>query len=106
MTQMAAMSFAREPSQPNRRFVAGDAFQVPPIQQLAIPMQQAFPAGAFNAGHGGNRSGRNVDMDAEGGVVLRCYYMHTTGAALATPSHIVPFVGGNMQLPPVQGVQH
>jgi hypothetical protein len=39
MTQMAALSFAQEPAQHPWRFVAQDVFQVPPIQQLAIPTQ-------------------------------------------------------------------
>jgi hypothetical protein len=60
MTKMAALSIAQEPAQHTRQFVAQDVFQVPPIQQLAIPTQQApFQAGAFHTGRGDSQGGHN-----------------------------------------------
>jgi hypothetical protein len=40
MLQMAATPFTPAPTQATRQFVACKPFQVPPIQQPAIPMQQ------------------------------------------------------------------
>ncbi len=48
MTQMAAMSFTPTPAHDPRQ--QQHVFQVPPIQQLAIPLQHAFPQVAFNGG--------------------------------------------------------
>jgi hypothetical protein len=55
MSQMVAMSFAQTPAQHTCQYVPRNRFQVPPIQQVAIPMQQHFPAGNFNAGRGGHQ---------------------------------------------------
>ena len=55
MSQMAALSFAPAPPNPATRYRA--VLNVPPIQQLAIPIQQQFQAGDFNAGRGGRRGG-------------------------------------------------
>ncbi len=49
MSQMATMSFALATIQATRR--ASSTFLVLPFQQLAIPLQQNFPRGEFNAGH-------------------------------------------------------
>jgi hypothetical protein len=46
MQLMAAMSFSLQPS------IAVQAFNVPPIQNATIPMQQAFTGGVFNPGTG------------------------------------------------------
>jgi hypothetical protein len=103
MTQMAALSFALEPAQHTSRFVARGAFQVPPIQQLAIPMQQAFLAGVFHAGHESHWGGCNRGRGRGGqGCTPFADYMPTAGAAAATPDQIVPFGGGNTQLLLVQ----
>ncbi len=58
MLQMGAMLFAQAPAQHTCQYVSHNTFQVPPIQQVAIPMQQHFPAGDFNAGHGGRQGGQ------------------------------------------------
>jgi hypothetical protein len=108
MTQMAALSFTQEPAQHTRRFVAREPFQVPPIQQLAFPTQQApFQAGAFHAGRGGRQGGRNWGCGHGGrGHTLFADDMHTAGAAPATPTHIAPYGRGNAQPPLGQrGVQ-
>ncbi len=109
MTQIAALSFTQEPAQHTRRFVAGDAFQVPPIQQLTIPTQQApFQAGAFRAGWGGCQGGRNRGRGCGGrGCTPFADYMCTTGAMPATPGRIVLYGRGNTQpLLGQGGVQH
>jgi hypothetical protein len=60
MTQMAALTFAQEPAQHTRWFVARVPSQVLSIQQLTIPTQHApFQAGAFHAGRGGHQGSRN-----------------------------------------------
>ncbi len=99
MTQMAALSFAQEPAQHTRWFVARDVFQVPPIQQLTIPTQQApFQAGAFHAGRGGHQGSCNWGCGHGGrGRTPFADYMHTAGAAPAIPSHIVPYGKNNAQ---------
>jgi hypothetical protein len=105
MTQMVALSFAQEPTQHTRQFVARDVFQVPPIQQLAIPMQQApFHAGAFHEGHEGHQGRHNLGRGHGGwGRTPFADYMRNLGAVPATPSHIVPYGKGNTQLPLGQG---
>ncbi len=105
MTQMVALSFVQEPAQHTRWFVARDAFQVPPIQQLAIPTQQApFQVGTFHAGRGVHQGGRDQGCKHGGwGHTLFANYMHNAGAITAMPSHIVPFGRGNTQLPLGQG---
>jgi hypothetical protein len=82
VTQMAALSFAQEPDQ-HTRFVARDAFQVPPIQQLTIRTQQApFQAGAFHAGCGGRQGGLNRGCrHGRRACTLFVDYMRTAGAS-------------------------
>jgi hypothetical protein len=59
MSQMVALLFALVPAQQTCQFVACNLFQVPPIQQVAIPMLQTFLVGDFNAGCGGHCGGCN-----------------------------------------------
>ncbi len=105
MTLMEALSYAQEPVQHTRRFVARNAFQVPPIQQLAIPTQQAlFHAGTFHAGPGGRQGGHDRGGGCGGqGCAPFAIYMRNLGTVTAMPSHIVLFGGGSMQLPLGQG---
>jgi hypothetical protein len=55
MLQMVAMWFAQAPTHYTCQYVLHNMFQVPPIQQVAKPMQQHFLAGDFNAGCGGRQ---------------------------------------------------
>jgi len=55
MSQMAALSFMPAPATPH---ICRTIANVPPIQQLAVPIQQQFPAGDFSVGRGARRSGR------------------------------------------------
>jgi hypothetical protein len=105
MTKMAALSFAQESAQHTQQFVPRDVFKVPPIQQQAIPTQQApFQAGAFHAGRGACQGRRNQGRGRGGqGGTPFADYMRNLGAAPATPSHIVPSGRGNTQLPLGQG---
>ncbi len=99
------MSFAQEPAQHTRQFFARDAFQVPSIQQLTIPTQQApFKAGAFHAGCGGHQGRRNWGC-GHGGRSCTPFadYICTVGAAPATPSHIVLYGRDKSQPPLGQG---
>ena len=57
MLQMVAMSFAQSLAQHNCQYVPCNTFQVPPIEQVAMPMQEHLPAGDFNAGCGGHQGG-------------------------------------------------
>jgi hypothetical protein len=58
MLQMAAILFEQALAQHTCQYVPCNTFQVPPIQQVAIPKQQNFPAGDFNAGLGGHQGGQ------------------------------------------------
>ncbi len=57
MSQMAAMSFAQALAQHTCQYETRNTFQVLPIQQVAIPMQQHLPVGDFNKGQGGHEGG-------------------------------------------------
>jgi len=89
MSQMAALSFAPTPVQQHGgRTIA----HVPPIQQLAIPVQQHFPAG-----RGGRRPGRGRGRVRGGrGRTPFADYMRTQGAG-GVPGQIVPY--GNNAVP-------
>jgi hypothetical protein len=57
--QTAALSIVPPPAQNTRAYAPCNQFYVPPIQQVAVPMQQPFSAtGAYPAGWEGQRGGR------------------------------------------------
>ncbi len=58
MLQMAGMLFAQALAPHTCQYVPRNTFQVPPIKKVTIPMQQHFPVGDFNAGHGGRQDGQ------------------------------------------------
>jgi hypothetical protein len=104
--QMAALSVVSPQAQHTRAFAPREQFHVPPIQQVAVPMQQPFSAiGAYPSGrggqqavhghgHGGCRGGRSRTPFADA--------MH--GAGTAQPiAAMVPYGGGITQ--PPTGVQ-
>jgi hypothetical protein len=95
MSQMAALSFALTHANPQR---ARTIVNVPPIQQLAVPIQQQFPAGNFGAGGGGRRGGRGRGRGRGRGGRGRtpfADYMRTQGGAGAgIPGQLVPYGGG------------
>jgi hypothetical protein len=61
MQQMAAMSFSPPQS------IAVPAFNVPPIQNVTIPNQQAFTGGGFNPGMGNAHGGSRCQGNRHGG---------------------------------------
>ena len=90
MSQMAALSFAPAQASPHtRRTVA----TVPPIQTLAVPLQQHFPTGGnFSAGRTGRRGGRGRGR-SRGGRSRTPFadYMRTQGGMVPSGGGIVPF---------------
>jgi hypothetical protein len=103
MAQMAAMSFAPATTQATRR--ATNTFQVPPIQQVAIPGQQNFAQGKYNAGRG-RRGGRGRGQERGGrGRMPFADHMRSTGLVPAMPGQIVPFGRGGAHIPQFPGVQ-
>jgi hypothetical protein len=104
MSQIAAMSLALATTQATRG--ASNTFQVLPIQQLAIQMQQNFPQGKFNAGcgHCGGR-GRGQGRGGRGRTPF-ADHMCAAGLVPALPGQIVPFGRGGVQIPPFQGGIH
>ncbi len=103
MSQMAAMSFAPATTQATRG--ASNTFQVTPIQQLAIPLQQHFPQGKFNAGRG-CCGGRGLGWGrGRCGHTPFADHMRAAGLVPALPGQIVPFGRVGVQIPPFQGGQ-
>jgi hypothetical protein len=94
MTQMAALSFAPAPANPSTRYRA--VLNVPPIQQLAIPVQQQFPAG------GGRRPGRGRGRGrgGRGRTPFADYARTQGGAGIGVPGQLVPYGGGVVPFQP------
>ncbi len=66
--QMAALSVVPPPTQNTRAYAPRKQFYVPPIQQVAVLMQQQFSAaGAYPAGWGGQRGGRGCNQGGRRG---------------------------------------
>ena len=93
MSQMAALSFTPAPANPATRYRA--VLNVPPIQQLAVPIQQ-FPAGNFGAGRGGQRGGggRGRVRGGRGRTPFADYMRTRGGAGAGIPGQDVPYGGG------------
>jgi hypothetical protein len=106
MLQMVAILFAQAPAQHTLQYVLHDTFQVPPIQQVVIPMQQHFPVGDFNTGRGGRQGGQGCGRGRGGwGCNPFADYMQTTVAVQTMPGQLIPHGGGMAQIPPPPGVQ-
>jgi hypothetical protein len=94
MTQMAALLFTPAPANPTSRvrIIAN----VPPIQQLAVPFQQQFPARDFSAGRGGRRGGRGRGhgRGGRGRTLFADYQQAHGGAGVGMQGQIVPHGGG------------
>ncbi len=106
--KIAAMSFVPPLAQHTRVFVPCKPFSVPPIQQVAISMQQPFaPMGIFNAGRGGQRGGRDRGRGGGRGSCSRTPFVDAMRSREATPvvTNLVPYRGGVTQLPAAPGVQ-
>ena len=100
---MVAMLFAQPLAHHTCQYVPDNMFQVPPIQQVAIPMQQHFPVSNFNAGRGGHQGGQGWARGRGGwGSNPFANYMQTTGAVQSVPGQLIPHEGGTAQIPPPQ----
>jgi hypothetical protein len=101
--QMAALSVVPPPAQNTCAYAPPKQFYVPPIQKVAIPMQQPFSAaGAYPAGRGGQRGGRGRNQGGRRGGRSRKPFadvMQGTGAA-PTMTAMIPYGGGIAQPPP------
>jgi hypothetical protein len=76
-------------------------FQVPPIQQLAIPVQQSFQQAAFN---GSRRGGRDRGRGrGGGGRTPFADHMRMTGGSPAMQNSVFPLTRGGTQVPPIHG---
>jgi hypothetical protein len=103
MSQMAAMSFV--PATTQATCGASNTFAVPPIQQLAIPLQQNFPHGEFDAGRA-RRGGRGHSWGrGRRGHTPFADHMHVAGLGPALLGQIVPFGRGGAKIPPFPGGQ-
>jgi len=88
-----ALSFTPAPANPHTRRIITN---VPLIQQLAVPIQQQFPAGDFSTGRGARRGGRGRGHGRGGrGRTLFVDYMRAQGGArVGIPGQIAPYGGG------------
>ena len=89
MSHMATLLLSHAPVNPT---TCRTTATVPPIQQLAVPIQQQFPAGDFSTGRGGRRGGRGCGCGRGGrGRTLFADYMRTQGGFdIGGPGQIVP----------------
>jgi hypothetical protein len=99
MLQMAAMSFAPATTQDTRRTQL--MFQVPPIQQLEILVQQSFQQSAFNGRRGGGH-GRRRGREGQGRTPFTDH-MHMAGGIPAMPSAVFPLAHRGTQIPLING---
>jgi hypothetical protein len=99
MSQMAAMSFTPATTHDTRK--QQHRFQVPPIQQLAIPVHQSFQQAAFN---GGRRGGRDRGCGRGGrGRTPFANHMRMTGGSPVMQNPVFPPTRGGTQVPPIHG---
>jgi hypothetical protein len=104
--QMAALSVVPPQAQHTQAFAPCKQFHVPPIQQVAVPMQQPFLAvGAYPSGRGGQRAVRGRGRGGRRGGRSRTPFADAMrGAGTAQPiAAMVPYGGGITQ--PPTGVQ-
>jgi hypothetical protein len=108
--QMAALSVVPPQAQHTRAFAPREQFHVPPIQQVAVPMQQPFLAvGAYPSGRGGQWVGRGSGRSGRRGGRSRTPFTDTMcGAGTAQPiAAMIPYRGSITQPPTgVQQQQH
>jgi hypothetical protein len=84
--QMAALSVVPPPAQNTHAYALRNQFYVPPIQQVAVPMQQPFSAtGAYPAGQEGQRGGRGCNQGGRQGGCSRTPFADAMQGAGAAP---------------------
>jgi hypothetical protein len=96
MAQMAAMTMAPPMVPQTRATVPLEAFQVPPIPQVAVLMHQLFTAQAgFSTGRGGHRVGRGQGRGRRGGRSRTPFAdaMRGTEAVVPPMTNMVPYGG-------------
>jgi hypothetical protein len=101
--QMAALSVVPPPAQNTRAYAPCKQFYIPPIQQVAVPMQQPFSAtGAYPAGRGGQRGGcGRIQGGRQGGCNRTPFADAMRGAGAApTITAMIPYGGSSAQPPP------
>jgi hypothetical protein len=100
---MAALAIVPPPAQNTRAYAPREQFYVPPIQQVAVPMQQPFSAaGAYPAGHGGQRGVRGCNQGGHQGGCSRMPFADAMQGAGAAPTMtaMIPYGGGIAQPSP------
>jgi hypothetical protein len=98
--QMAALAIVPPPAQNTRAYALCKQFYVPPIQQVAVMMQQPFSAaGAYPAGQGGQRGGRGRNQGGRRGGRSRTSFADAMRGAGAAPTMtaMIPYGGGIAQ---------
>jgi hypothetical protein len=101
--QMAALSLVPPPAQNTRAYVPRNQFYVPPIQQVAVPMQQPFSdTGAYPAGQGGQRGDQGRNQGGRRGGPSRMPFADVMRGAGEAPmmTEMMPRGGGIAQPPP------
>jgi hypothetical protein len=101
--QMAALSVVPPPAQNTRAYAPRNQFYVPPIQQVAVPMQQPFSTtGAYPAGRGGQHGGRGRNQGGHRSGHSRTPFADAMQGTGATPmmTEMIPRAGGIAQPPP------
>jgi hypothetical protein len=101
--QMAALAVVPPLAQNTCAYAPREQFYVPPIQQVAVPMQQPFSAaGAYPAGRGGQRGGHGRNQGGRQGGRSCTPFADAMQGAGAAPmmTAMIPFGGGIVQPPP------
>jgi hypothetical protein len=101
--QMAALAVVPPPAQNTRAYAPCKQFYVPPIQQVAVPMQQPFSAaGAYPAGWGGQLGGcgRNQGGGRDGRSRTPFADAMQGAGAAPTMTAMIPYGGGIAQPSP------
>jgi hypothetical protein len=100
--QMAALAVVPPPAQNTHAYAPREQVYVPPIQQVAVPMQQPFSAvGAYPAGRGGQHGGRGRNQGGCRGGRSRMPFVDAMQGAGAAPmmTPMIPY-GGGIACPP------
>jgi hypothetical protein len=108
MAQMTVMMMAPPMVPQTWATVPREAFHVPPIPQVAVPMHQPYTAQAgYSTGRGGRHVGRGQGRGGRGGQSRTPFAdaMRGTGAVVPPMTNMVLYGGGPGQLPAAPGGQ-
>jgi hypothetical protein len=101
--QMTALAIIPPPAQNTRAYAPREQFYVPPMQQVAVPMQQPFSAaGTYPAGQRGQRGGCGRKQGGRRGGRSCTPFADAMRGAGATPTMtaMIPYGGGIAQPSP------